>query len=89
MPIEAIERCDFDTLDVSRLPPRWRQLTQTIGGVVKSFSALSFTCLNVEDDETIFRIASMIDDVLQITEDMEVRDRDIDMGDGGGGGEDG
>lgn len=79
--METFEKCDFDMLDIGKLPPNWMRLTQTISQVVKSFSMLNFHTLNVADDDSIFRMGALIDEILQITEDMEVRDRDIEVHD--------
>lgn len=73
--METFEKCDFDMLDIGRLPPTWRRLTQTVSGVIKSFSMLNFHALNINDEESLFKIGTLIDEVLQVTEDMEVRDR--------------
>jgi hypothetical protein len=74
--METFEKCDFDMLDIGRLPPTWRRLTQTVSGVVKSFSMLNFHSMNITDDDSIFKIGTLVDEILQVAEDAEVRDRD-------------
>jgi GTPase SAR1 family protein len=76
--LSVFEACDFGALSVANLPPRFRALTQRLAGVVEDFSLLRFMGLDMSDEDSIAGISGAIDDILQVAEDMEPRDRDLD-----------
>ena len=68
--------CDFDYMKSSHLPKRSRELVHVLAQVISDFNLVSFRPLDITDTDSIVNLVGVLDDTLQVTEDLEVRDRD-------------
>jgi GTPase SAR1 family protein len=75
-PLERYCACEFDFLKMDSLPPKLQNFTKTMCRVVDDFSLVRFLSHSI-DIESTANIAVSLDDILQVADDAEVRDRDI------------
>ncbi|EFO18992.2 GPN-loop GTPase 3 [Loa loa] len=61
--------------EISPWNEKYRQLSRTIAEVLDDYSLVRFVPLNVEDDESISDLLSLIDNTIQHGENLEVKDR--------------
>lgn len=75
--LEHFCMCDFDFLKLQHLPSKWRNMTTCLSGVISDFNLVSFRPMDITDVEYISGLCFAIDDILQVVDDAEVRDRDF------------
>ena len=68
---------DFDFLNMRHLPSKWKGLTRAISTVVADFNIVSYQPMDITDCDFVANFANMLDEMLQYTDEAEVRDRDI------------
>lgn len=56
---------------------RYRNLTKALGELIESYSLVKFLPLNIKDEDNVGDIKLTIDNVMQYSEDTEVRPRDF------------
>ncbi|EPY25145.1 hypothetical protein STCU_03613 [Strigomonas culicis] len=79
---EALEHfclCEFDFMDLSRLPPRYRAMSRTISSIVDDYNLVTFRPMNIRDPEYVTNLCRLVDETLQVSDEAEVDDRDIEM----------
>lgn len=72
--LQHYENCEFDYLNGQGLPPKWRQMTASIAGIVTDFSLVRFVPVNITDEDTIRYVASLLNDTLQVDDDADVKE---------------
>ena len=60
-----------------------QRLTDSISQLLDDYSMISFVPLNIRDEDSIDTLLAVVDASIQYGEDLEVRDYDNDVGDGG------
>ena len=83
--LEHFCMCDFDYLKLQQLPGHWQDMTRTLCGVINDFSLVKFHPMDVTNDDNVKNLASILDELTQVADDAEVRDRDVPLGEEGGG----
>lgn len=57
---------------------RYRNLTEALGKLIEDYSLVQFLPLNIKNEDSISNIKLTIDNVIQFTEDAEVKVKDFD-----------
>ena len=57
---------------------RYRRLSEAIGMLIEDFSLVRFLPLNINKEESISDLLSIIDNILQYGEDSDVKVKDFD-----------
>uniref|UniRef100_A0A915PTN0 GPN-loop GTPase 3 n=1 Tax=Setaria digitata TaxID=48799 RepID=A0A915PTN0_9BILA len=70
--LETDTRCILDSDETSAWNERYRQLSRTIADVLDDYSLVRFIPLDIEEDESISDLLSIIDNTIQHGEDLEV-----------------
>ncbi|EPY29117.1 GPN-loop GTPase 3 [Angomonas deanei] len=77
---EALEHfcmCDFEHMDISRLPPRWRRMTSQIGSIVQDYNLVTFRPMDVTNETYLENLCNTIDDTLQVADEAEVEEHEF------------
>ena len=64
------------------LPKKWEAMTRQLATIVNDFSLVRFRPLNIQDEDSIGTVATLLNDTLQVADDDEIKD--VDFGDGDG-----
>ena len=75
--LEHFCMCDFDYMDLSRLPPRFRAMSRQIGALLSDFNLVTFRPMDIEEVGYISNLCSVLDETLQVAALAEVQDRDF------------
>ena len=77
--LEHFAMCDFDHLNLNHLNPKWKALTRSISGIITDFNLVSYQPMDISNVDYVSNFANQLDDLVQYSEDAEVRERDVDM----------
>lgn len=80
--LEHFCMCDFDYLELSRLPRRYQAMVSQMSGVIQEFNLVSFRPMDPTSEANISNLCSLLDLTLQVMDEAEVQDRDIEEGGG-------
>lgn len=76
--LEHFCMCDFDHLDLSRLPPRFRDMSREMSRVMTDYNLVNFRPMDATSEVYVANLCSLLDETLQVMDEMEVQDRDMD-----------
>jgi len=77
--LEALEDfCDKDPDSVvddlhENMHPRYKALNQAFGSLLQDYSMVGYTCLNLDDEDSIERVYAIANDSIQYAEHLEAR----------------
>jgi len=77
--LEAFCASDVETLVQNlqeTMHPRYRQLNEAFGTLLRDYSLVGFVTLNIDDEESIERVYAVANDSIQYAEHLEGRCRD-------------
>lgn len=74
--LEHFCMCDFEHMDLSRLPDRFRRMTMEMSRLISSFNLVSFRPMDLTNESYVANLCSQLDETLQVADEMEVRDRE-------------
>lgn len=77
---EALEHfcmCDFDHLDLHRLPPRWRAMSRQVSSILDDYNLVTFRPMDIQETAYVGNLCDLIDETLQVADEAEVNDRDF------------
>lgn len=77
--LEHFCMCDFDFMDLSRLPPRWRDMCRQLSSLLNDFNLVTFRPVDMKNTAYIANLCGIVDDTLQVIDEAEVQDRDLDV----------
>ena len=69
------------------MAPRFRALNAAVAQLLDEFSLVSFLQLDISDEESIGEVLAHVDMATQFGEDADVRIREVEGVDDGGGGD--
>lgn len=75
--LEHFCMCDYDHMDLSRLPPRWRAMTQQVSSILSDYNLVTFRPVDIQETTHVSNLCMLIDETLQVAEEAEVNDRDV------------
>lgn len=75
--LEHFCMCDFDFMDLSRLPPRFREMSKQISGLLVDYNLVTFRPMDIQEVAYVENLCQLIDDTLQVADEAEVQDRDF------------
>lgn len=76
--LDHFAACDFEFIDCSMLPPRWKALTRQLCTIVDDFSMVRFVPYDMSNEDVVNGICTLLDDLLQVADDADVHDVDVD-----------
>lgn len=77
--LEHFCMCDFDYMDLSRLPPRWRAMSRQVAGIISDYNLVTFRPMDIKNPSYVTNLCSILDDTLQVADEAEVHDRDFEQ----------
>lgn len=80
--LEHFCMCDFDFMDLSRLPPRWRAMSRQLSALLNDYNIVTFRPMDIQDNAYVNNLCELLDETLQVADEAEVQDRDLDDEDG-------
>uniref|UniRef100_A0AAW3BQE1 GPN-loop GTPase 3 n=1 Tax=Leishmania naiffi TaxID=5678 RepID=A0AAW3BQE1_9TRYP len=75
--LEHFCMCDFDYMDLSRLPPRFRAMSRQVGALLTDFNLVTFRPVDIEEVGDVSNLCSVLDETLQVADEAEVQDHDL------------
>lgn len=76
--LEHFCMCDFEHLDLSRLPSRYRAMVEEMVRIIAEYHLVSFRPMDLSDEVYVQNLCSLLDETLQVVDEMEIHDRDLD-----------